>query len=192
MSEPLSTAAQLERAKQFLGSIPGAAERAMARALNAAVKAASEEALTKIAERYAVKRDDVEARFAQEMARPAKLSATLRAKSPALPLHYFPHTPTAPGTGGRGKGPLSVTIRAGSPQTMGSAFIAQLGVKPRIVIRTGQKTASGKDQLKVLYSTPIAVMLGVPSVRLAVEERALEVLDDKLTAEIDRELGRAA
>lgn len=188
----LDTAQQFERAKQFLGSIPGAAERAMARALNAAVKAASEEALTKIAERYAVKRDDVEARFAQEMARPAKLSATLRAKSPALPLHYFPHTPTAPGTGGRGKGPLSVTIRAGSPQTMGSAFIAQLGVKPRIVIRTGQKTASGKDQLKVLYSTPIAVMLGVPSVRLAVEERALEVLDDKLTAEIDRELARAA
>jgi hypothetical protein len=35
-------------------------------------------------------------------------------------------------------------------------------------------------------------VLGVPSVRLAVEERALEVLDDKLTAEIDRELARAA
>lgn len=188
----IPTTEQLERAKQFLGGIPGAAERAMSRALNAAVREGQVEAFRRIVERYVVNADDVKRRSEIRLSTSKTLAVAIRVQSPSLPLHYFPHTPTAPGTGGRGKGPLSVTIRAGSPQTMGSAFIAQLGVKPRIVLRTGQKTASGKDQLKVLYSTPIAAMLGVPSVRLAVEERALEVLDEKLSAEIDRELGRAA
>lgn len=187
-----ATTDQLERARRFLAGIPGAAERAMKAALNEAIRRARVEALERIEERYEVAGADVKARLSLQLARPSSLSATLRAKSPSLPLSYFPHAPSKPGTGGPGKPTLSTTVLRGNTKDVGGAFVAQLGVKPRIVTRTGRKTSSGKDELRVLYSVPIAEMLGVPNVALAVEARALEVLDEALSAEIDRELGAAA
>ncbi len=182
----------MERAERFLSSIPGAAERAMTRALNAAIKGAEVEALEKIESRYEVRGADVKARLTLQLARPTSLSAKLGAKSPSLPLSYFPHTPNQPGTGGRGRPALSVSVLRGQSKDVRGGFVAKLGTKSRIAIRTGQKTRTGKDALKVLFSVPIAEMLGVPNVRLAVEARAAELLDAKLGPEIDRELGRAS
>lgn len=182
---------QLERAERFLGTIPGAATRALSRALNVSIRDARREALAKITARYEVNEADVEARLSIILARPSSLAATLRALSPSLPLHYFPHAPAAPGTGGPGRAPLTATVKRGEPKPVRSAFIARLGVKPRIVLRTGEQTRTGRDRLRVLFSVPIAEMLGVPNVRLAVEERALEVLDERLGREIDRELEAA-
>ncbi len=186
----IATTDQLDRAQRFLGAIPGAAERALAKAMNAAIRGAREEALEKIGERYEVDGADVKARLSLQLARPGALSSTLKARSPSLGLHYFPHAPSAPGTGGPGRPQLSATVLRGAPKNVAGAFVARLGVKPRIAVRTGAKTASGKDALRVLYGVPIAEMLGVPSVRLAVEARAVELLDAKLGAEIDRELGK--
>lgn len=187
-----ATVDQLARAEKFLGAIPGAAERALSRAMNAAIKSAAEEAVVKIRDRYNTAEKDVRSRLDLQSAKPSALTATLLARSPSLPLHYFTHAPTRPGTGGRGKPRLVVEVLRGEPKTMASAFIAKLGIKPRIVVRTGKKTASGKSELKVLFSVPIPEQLGVAPVRLAVEERAMEMLDEKLGVEIDRELGRAA
>lgn len=186
-----ATTDQLERAQRFLGAIPGAAERAMAKALNSAIKAAREEALEAITARYAIDVAEVKTRLSTMLAKPGALASKLKLRSSSLALHYFPHTPDAPGTGGPGKGTLSVEVKRGGARSVPGAFVAQLGVKPRIVRRTGGKTASGKDALQVLYTVPTAEMLGVPAVHLAVEARAVEVLDEKLTIEIDRELGAA-
>lgn len=187
-----ATVDQLARAERYLGAIPGAAQRALSRAMNAAIKAAADEAVVSIHDRYTTAEKDVRARLELQASKPSALTATLLARSPALPLHYFPHTPKKPGTGGRGKPRLVVEVLRGQPKTMASAFIAKLGVKPRIVVRTGEKTASGKDALKVLFSVPVPEQLGVAPVRLAVEERAMDMLDEKLGAEIDRELGKAS
>jgi len=188
----VATTDQLERARKYLGTIPGAAEAATSRAINAAVRAAQVEAFERIVGRYEISEADVKARHTVKLSTSRNLEAVLRAKSPALPLHYFPHTPTRGGTGGRGKPPTTVTVRRGESKALGPAFIAKLGTKARIVVRTGEKTSSGKDRLKVLYSIPVAEMLGVTDVRVHVEARALEMVDEKLTAEIDAELGKVA
>lgn len=183
--------AHYERAQKYLAGIPGAAERAMARAMSAAIKGAEAEALERIEARYEVNTADVKARLSLMLARPSSLSAKLSAKSPSLPLSYFPHSPSRPGTGGRGRPSLTATVLRGSPKTVGGAFVAKLGTKSRIAMRTGAKTATGKDAMRVLFSVPIAEMLGVASVRVAVEARAVELLDEKLGAEIDRELEKS-
>jgi hypothetical protein len=53
------------------------------------------------------------------------------------------------------------------------AFIATINGKPRIMIRTGGTTKTGRTQIKSLYGPPIAVMMGAESVREAVEARRL-------------------
>ncbi len=186
-----ATTDQLAHAQRFLGAIPGAAERAMAKAMNAAIKGARLEALDKIADRYEVDGADVRARLTTQLARVSSLSAVLKAKSPGLPLTYFPHDPDQPGTGGRGKPPLSATVLRGQTKPVRGAFVAKLGTKARVVERLGHKTSTGKDALRVIPSVPIAVMLGVQNVALAVEERALQLLDENLSREIDRELEAA-
>lgn len=182
---------QLERARIALAGLPGAAERAVARAMTEAAKAAKAEAIDVISGRYEVKERDVAARLSVSAARPSALAATLTARSPSMPLHYFPHTPSRSGTGGPGKPHLSVTVRRGETRTVGSSFVARLGVKNRIVTRTGGKTGSGKDALRVLYTTPIAEMLGVAAIASDVEDRAVKVLDERVGVEIDRELRTA-
>lgn len=180
-----------QRAVDFLGTIEGAAERATARALNRAAVAGREAAIRSIDARYAVQPSDVRDKVALVQASPASLSVQVVAKSPALSLGYFPHTPTAPGTGGPGRPALRAEVMRGQQRAIPGAFVAAINGKPRIMIRTGGTTRTGRSQIKSLFGPPIAVMLGADSVREAVEARAHAVLDEQLGAEIDRELGRA-
>lgn len=177
-------AAQLAHAASYLQAIPGAAERAMSRALNRSIGEARQGAMATIGARYAVKPSDLAASMSVKNATPSTLSATLTTRSGSLPLSYFPHTPTAPGTGGPGRPILTAEVLRGAQKPVLGAFVAPIGGKPRIVTRT----ATGS--LKVLSSVPIGAMLGVASVRDAVEGHALEHLDANLDREIDRELER--
>lgn len=179
----------LERAEMYLGGIAGAAERATAKAIGAGLTAARKATVSEITTGYEVKRADVEAHMTIEKARTSAMSGALRLRSGSLPLHYFPHTPDQPGTGGPGAPALQVTVKKGQTKTIPGAFVAPLGGKNRIVIRTGGKTRTGKDALKVFYSIPIPQMLARPEIRLAVEEKAVEAIDRAVTAQIDRELG---
>lgn len=188
----IAAEAQLERAERMLGGMPGAAAKAMARALNRAAVAGRQAAVTAITERYAAKAADVREKISLTDATPDQLGVSVIARSPALSLGYFPHSPTRPGTGGRGKPTLRAEVLRGSKKPVAGAFVATINGQPRIMIRTGAKTAAGKAAIKSVYSTPIAVMLGAESVREAVEARALDVLDDRLEHEITRALGEAA
>jgi len=183
--------AQTERAQQALAGLPGAAEAAMARALNRAAVAGRQAAVTAITTRYAVRAGDVREKITLSTATPEQLSVTVEARSPSLALGYFPHTPSRPGTGGRDKPALTAEIVRGSSKPFAGAFVATINGKPRVMIRTGALTGGGKQAIASVYSVPIAVMLGADSVREAVETRALEVLDERLDHEIDRALGAA-
>jgi hypothetical protein len=181
-----STDAQLERARDFLAAIPGAAEVAMSRALNHAANAGRETAIDGIVGRYAVQSGDVRERVTLSAATPGNLSMSVVARSGPLALGYFPHTPTQLGTGGRGRPVLRAEVIRGQEKEVPGAFIAPINGKNRIMIRTGEK----RLPIKSLSTVPIGSMLGAKTVREAVEEKAIAVVDQYLDKEIDRALGK--
>jgi hypothetical protein len=181
---------QLERARAFLGAIPGAAERATARALNRAAHEGRESAIVAILERYAVSPSDIRERIKLTTATPQRLGVAVVARSGSLSLGYFPHSPVRTGTGGPGKQILRAEVLRGQQRGIAGAFIARINGKPRIMIRTGGTTKTGRTQIRSLYTVPFASMLGASSVVDAVEDRAVAVLDVQLEREIERELGR--
>jgi hypothetical protein len=182
----------LERAADFLATISGAAERAVANALNQAATLAREEAIAAIGQRYAVRPSDVREAITLRPATPSSLVISVVARSGPLSLTYFPHSPVDAGTGGRGKPMLRAEVLRGQMKDVPGAFIATINGKPRIMIRTGGRTATGKSAIKSVMAVPIAVMLGVESVERAVVARALGVFDERLDREIDKALGKAA
>ena len=184
--------AGLGRARAFLAAIPDAAEKATAAALNKAATAARDTAVSAVTARYAVRAGDVREKLTVKPARASDLTATLTARSGSLSLTYFPHTPQVPGTGGRGKSLLRVEVLRGQQREVEGAFVATIGGKPRIMVRSGGRTAKGNAPIRALSSVPIGKMLGAESVREAVEKRALEKFDEVIDREIDRALGKAA
>lgn len=181
----------LERATDFLGSIPGAAEKAAATALNKAAASGRDAAVAAILQRYAVRAGDIREKITIEQATRDRLAISVIARSGPLALGYFPHTPTLPGTGGRGRPALRAEVLVGQQREVSGAFVALINGKPRIMMRTGGVTSSGRSAIKTVPTVPMASMLGAASVRAAVEAHAFEVFDEHLTKEIDRELGRA-
>lgn len=186
----ITATVHLERAQGLLGSLTGAAEKAMAHALNRAAVAGRQQAVKSIGERYAVNPADVRERITLSSATPDRLEVAVVARSGPLPLTYFPHTPFVSGTGGRGRAPLAaIVLKSRGFRDVKGAFVAPVGGKDRIVFRTGAKTRTGKDAIKVVPAVPIATMLGVDSVREAVEQRAVAVLDQHLAQDIDGAVG---
>jgi hypothetical protein len=179
---------QLERATAFLASIPGAAEKAMARALNKAATIGREVAIRSVSDRYAVHAGDVRDKIALSTATPDRLGVEVVARSGSLALGYFPHSPVVPGSGGPGRPVLTAEVIRGQSKAIPGAFVATINGKSRIMIRTGGTTKTGRTQIKSLFGPPIAVMMGAESVREAVEARALVALDEQLGVEIDRAL----
>lgn len=182
----------LGRAADFLRAIPGATEKAAAAALTRAAAVGRDTAIASILGRYAAKTSDVRAAVSTRAARPENLTAEIIARSSSIPLGYFPHTPTEIGTGGRGRPTLRVEVLRGSMRDVRGAFVAPIGGKPRIMIRTGGSSSSGRAQIKPVQAVPIAVMMNHESVREATERRALEVFDEQLGKQIDRALSRVA
>ncbi len=188
----VATTDQLERAELLLAGMPEAVGRAMSRAMNAAAAVGRDSAVKKIAATYAVKADDIRSKIEVSKATPGRLEIAVTLRSRSLSMGYFPHSPVAAGTGGRGKPPLQAEIRRGEEKDVKGAFVAQLNSGLRIMIRTGGKTASGKAAMRSVYTVPFAGMLGATPVRVHVETEALEKLDAQLDREIDRALAEVA
>lgn len=185
-------ARQMERAARALQHLPGAVERATARALNRAAIAGRARGIEAMRERYAVSANDARDKITLTMATTERLEVEVRAKSPALSLGYFPHAPTRAGTGGRGRPQLTAEILRGQRREVrderGPVFVAMINGRPRVMRRLPGKTTTGKARMESVYSVPIALMLGAASVREAVERRALQMFDARIDHEIAREL----
>ena len=190
MSE--AVAKGLERARDFLATIPGAAEKACASALNRAAAVGREEAIKAITDRYVVRAGDVREKITLSPATQDRLTISVVARSGPLSLTYFPHSPIHIGTGGRGKPTLRAEVLRGHEKEVAGAFIAPINSKPRIMMRAGGRTATGKAAIKNVHTVPIANMLGASSVQAAVQDRALAVFDEHLGREIDRALSRVS
>jgi hypothetical protein len=184
-----TVAQQLERAEDFLRTIPGATEKATAACLNRAAAAGREAAVAAIGDRYAAQASDVRQVVTTRAASTDQLQASVMARSGPLALGYFPHTPTEPGTGGRGRPVLRAEILRGQSREVGGAFIARIGGKSRVMIRTGRFTTGRREGIKSVYSVPLASMLGAESVRDAVDAAAAAAFEKTLDREIDRALG---
>lgn len=182
----------LERARAYLATVAGGAERAMARALNRAAVIGRDQAVALIDRRYAVRPSDVREKITLRDATPNNLVMHIIARSGPLGLDYFPHAPNVAGTGGPGKPLLRAEILRGQEKAIPGAFVATINGKPRVMLRVGGKTATGKAKIKRVPAVPIAVMLGVEAVRTAVEARAFQVFDEQLGRELDREIGKIA
>lgn len=188
--------AQVERAERELAHLPGAAIRAVVRALNRSSIAGRQAAIEKIRERYAIRAGDVREKITLTTATEERLEVEVRAKSPALSISRFPHAPKRAGTGGRGRPQLVAEVIRGEKKTVrddrGPVFVATINGRPRVMRRLPGKTASGKTKIESVYSVPIAIMLGAVSVREAVEQRALAMFDQRLAHEIEREREKGA
>lgn len=195
---------QLERARQMLGHIPGAAPKAMARAINRAAATAKTEASRKIRETYYISGKNVSDVI--KVARKASASdpvAIIRVRSGPIALSKFKVTPKNPPKK-RGK-TVVARVKKGSGGEIAHAFVARMesghvgvfnrvsgrymrGHEPRARVRGAGRT-KGRQFITQRYGPSVAQMAGESSVTRHIEQKAIGKLDERLTHEINRILG---
>ena len=172
-----------------LRHIPGASRRALVNALNRAVTAAVGEAERRIGEEYGA--DMVDAYYDSiqiTKAHKERLIANIRSRRGATKLDEFPHSPTKPGTGGRGKPPMTATVRkSGGPSNIPGAFIipTEPGGNIGIMVWRSQSAGGGLRRVPALA---VPFMQTSESVYEFVERRAGEVLEERVAHEVANEL----
>lgn len=175
------SAAQIDRAENMLKHIPKSAPKALARAINRAANSARTEAGRKARETYHINHKDVISTIRIDRATSMSLAAKVTSRGNTVSLAKFRVTPKQPAP--KRKIPISVRVKRGEGGPVKRAFVARvqnghLGVFER----------AGKRRLpfQELYGPPVPVMLGSPTVRAWVEEKAAETLDRRLEHEIGR------
>ena len=181
----------MERAKEVLGHIPGAAQRAAARSLKRALATAKATAGRSAAEVYAVKSADVK-RYLRTSYRGSdaadRFVGVLQASSEAWELSKFPHKPKRAGTGGVGKPPLRVQILRGRWSQVPGAFVVPLSGVPTVVSRAGRQDLP----IRRLAAVNPAIMLRNERVREKIEVGAMETFYARMAHEVHRALEKEA
>lgn len=175
------TAEQIEKAERMLEHIPGAAPKAMARALNRAAESAKTEAGRKVRESYYVKSSDVSSTIKIYKASETDLNALVISRGNLMPLMKFRVTPRKP-TPNRKK-PIVARVKRGSGGPIKHAFVARMNSG-----HIGVFTRAGKQRIPINenYGPSIPEMLNSESVSAWVEQKATETLDKRLDHEISR------
>lgn len=170
-----------------LRHIPGAARRAMVNALNRAVQAAFREAELRIAEEYGADMVDAYHDSVQiTKAHKERLIATVKSRAGATKLDEFPHTPTKPGTGGRGKPAMQAMVRrSGGMTTIPGAFIIPTEAGGSVPIMVWRSQSGGIRRVPALA---VPFMQTSETVYEHVERRAGEMLEERLAHEVAHEL----
>ena len=174
------TGDQIARAAEALQHIAGGAEKAMARAINRAIEGARVAAVKDIRVRYNVKARDVRQTMTLRRAKPSDLSASVTSIGRKLPLFAFAPRPSKPGTGGKGRSHLTVSVRKGRRTKHRRAWVGTFGSRLQVAMRVGKK----RRPIRVLKGPAIPQMLGVPDVIAEVERVATERLDQRIDHEI--------
>ena len=202
--------ADLARAKSVLGNIPGAAPKAVCRALNRAAAGAKTAAKKEIKNKYTVKMQKIGAKMAVERATSGSMNAAVITNGPATKVSYFKFTPSSPAK--RGKTPFVQVKKAGGGQVK-DTFVAKMksghtGVFARFQDGTkgtikkymaggnprakqhGKGQTKGRAALRELYGPALPKMMKNPQVISAMQEKAEEVFPERLEHEIDYLLGK--
>lgn len=182
------SAKQIEHAQKMLGHIPGAAQKAAAHAINRATQTAKSAAATEARKSYVIKHGDVLKTITIRKASPGDLTAAVVSRGHVVALPKFRVTPRQPQP--TRKKPIQVRVKrndGGGP--INSAFVAKMrSGHIGVFNRTGGK----RFPIIQRYGPSVPQMLGSPSVRLWVEQRATEMLDKRLDHEIKRILQGSA
>ncbi len=171
---------EFERVKTVLASVPKGAARAVSSAVNRAASAARAEAVKQVRAQYIVKAQDVRSPISIEKASPSGLMATLRASGRVIPLSKFRISPKNP--------PQSRLLRAqvkrgSAGGLLRHAFVARMSTGH---IGAYMRKTSRRLPIRELFGPSVPHMIGNKEVMGKIEERATEVLDDRLEHEIAR------
>lgn len=172
------TSDMLGRAEKMLKGIPGAAEKAVARALNRALVAGRAEGVRAARSEYTIKAAAVRSGFAgMKRARPKDLTAELTAKGKPQALKEYKHSPSSPTTGAK-RAPIRVAVKKGGLKPLGDrTFVGESG---HIVHRLG----STSYPLEALSGPSVPAILRNEGVSEQIMDRMSEVAESRLDHEI--------
>lgn len=176
-------AEHLDMLEQLCRNAPAKANIVAARAINRAALSARTQAAKSARETYVIKHGDIIKTIKIKKATPADLNAEINSRGSAIKLLNFRVTPNMPQP--RRKKPISVMVKKGANKPFKGGFVAQM--------RSGHTnvfTRTTKKRLPIQghYGPSIPQMLGNDSVVSFVENRAMEVLDNRLEHEFNRML----
>lgn len=176
MSGLVVTSDMLGRAEKMLKGIPGAAEKAVARALNRALVSGRAEGTRAARSEYTIKASAVRADFAgMKRARPNDLTAELAARGRPQPLSVYKFAPKSDTTGAR-RAQVRVAVKKGGLKPLGQAFVSGGKVMQRL----------GATRLPVeqKYGPSVPALLGNEGVAEQIMDFMLETAESRLEHEI--------
>jgi hypothetical protein len=179
----------LREAKELLGRIPGAVERAEIRAVNRAAKAAKTSLVREILSRYNIKRDRVEETISIFGAGAGHPFASVASRGRPRVLSYFrtrPNVESGPPFRRPGAG-VWAQVKKGEGGNIPHAFLARMrSGHVGVFLRPG----SGDYPIDQRSGPSVPQMAGNRDVVVTVEERAMGILDRTFLHEVRRALGR--
>ena len=206
MKVTIEKLAGIDGISEVLSKTKASSSKAYVRAANRAAQGMKTDALRGVTKKYTAKRSKVAERVFVKRATEGDPSAEIYAKGRRVRSIYFRHRKnTRPGKkGGKpvflqvkkdgggllsGSGGKSKAFIANMPHAKGSArSIVQRVLKPDG--RT-QKTGTGKDRLKAVFSPAIPQMLNHPEIKEAIQEGAVERFNKEFDHQLNRELQAA-
>lgn len=178
---------QARYVRDALRHIPGAAEKAVARAINRAVEGARTDSIKAVCGEYYIKPSDVRKTIHIVRAKPGKLTARVISAGRPIPLIKFKVTPKKPAEAGVKRQTVVAGVKFGSAVAMPHSFIARM--KNGHIGVYSRKRGAGRNPIKQRYSPSAPQMIGNDEVLGYIEKRAHERLDKELRRQIVYMLG---
>lgn len=177
-------AEHLERLERILEYTPQQVPIIAARAINRSAEAARTQASRSVRETYVIKHKDIVDTIRIKKASPNDLNADIRSRGAVINLTKFKVNPKKPQPN-RTK-PITVSVKKGSAKVFKNGFVAEMASGHMNVF-----TRVSKDRLplKGHYGPSVPQMLGNESVVQFVEQKATEVLENRLIHETNRLVG---
>lgn len=172
---------RLDEARAFLAHLPGAMERAAARAINRTNASVKKVAAEKTAEKYYTKQKDVKETMSVSKATPKKLVAALMSKGKRIPLSAFKISPNKVDSKNRAIMQAQVK-RAGSGGAIRRAFLVKFASGHTAVMERRGKSRLPIDEL---YGPAVPQMMSQKAVTSAMNEKTETVLSKCLEHEVD-------
>lgn len=175
------TVEQIEKAERMLEHIPGAAPKAMARAINRATDSAKTEAARTVTRGYHIRHRDVLDTIKIHRATPDDLNAIILSRGNLIPLMKFRVSPNRP-TPGK-KRTVVARVKRNGGGSITNAFVTRLKNG-----HVGVFNRAGKRRFPIeqRYGPSVPEMLNSPSVTQRVQQMASVRLEQRLDHEIDR------
>lgn len=178
------TIPQMEKLEEKLKDMPEKIPIVTARAINRAAEQARTQASRSARKEYHIRHRDVLKTIKIKKAYPGHLFAEVRSVGSPIDLTKFKVRPNKPYPV-RGRYPI-VSVKRGSRKQISGGFVISMGNGYRNVFtRVGKK----RYPIRAHYGPSVPQMLGSKNVSKDVEEKAMQVLEERLDHEINRVLG---